>query len=49
MIPRKSVVSSIDCFQSELDLVDTWRVKNPQTRSYTWSKKSLVILCRLDF
>ena len=29
MIPRKSVVASIGCIQSELDLVDIWRVKNP--------------------
>ena len=49
MIPRKSVVNSIECLQSELDLVDIWRVKNPQTKSYTWSQKSPVILCRLDF
>ena len=49
MIPRKSVVSSLECLQSELELVDIWRVKNPQTRSYTWSQKSPVILCRLDF
>ena len=49
MIQRKSVVNSIECLQSELDLVDIWRVKNPQTKSYTWSQKSTVILCRLDF
>ena len=49
MIPRKSVVNSIECVQNELDLVDIWRVKNPETRSYTWSQKSPTILCRLDF
>jgi len=49
MIPRKSVVSSIECLQSELDSVDIWRGKNPQTSSYTWSQKSPVILCHLDF
>ena len=27
MIPRKSVVNSIECLQNELDLVDIWRVK----------------------
>jgi len=35
MIPRKSVVNSVECLQSELDLVDIWRVKNPQTKSCT--------------
>ena len=49
MIPRKSVVASISCIQSELDLVDIWRVKNPSTKSYTWSQKSPNIFCRLDY
>jgi len=37
-------VNSIECLQSELDLVDIWRVKNPQTKSYTWSQKPPIIL-----
>ena len=49
MIPRKSVVASIVCMQNELDLVDIWRVKNPVTKSYTWSQNSPMILCRLDY
>ena len=49
MILRKSVVASIDCIQSELDLVHIWRVKNPSTKSYTWSQKLLNIFCRLDY
>ena len=51
MIPRKSVVESIETLQNELDLVDIWRVKHPLTKSYTdtWSQKSPTILCRLDF
>ena len=44
MMPRKSAVNSIECLQSEVDLVDIWRVKNPQTKSFTWSQKSPVIL-----
>ena len=39
----------IDCIQSELDLVDIWRVKNPSTKSYTCSQKSPNIFCRLDY
>ena len=49
MIPRRSVVASIGCIQSELDLVDTWRLKNPSTKSYTWSRKSPNIFCPLDY
>ena len=40
IIPRKSVVASIGCIQSDLDLVDIWRVKNPSTKSCTSSQKS---------
>ena len=49
MIPRKSVVASIGCIQSDLDLVDIWRVKNPSSKSYTWNQKSPNIFCRLDY
>ena len=49
MIPRKAVIESIECLQDELDLVDIWRAKNPETKSYTWSKKSPAFFCRLDY
>ena len=48
LLPRKSVVGTIDCLCADLDLVDIWRVKNPSTKSYTWSQNSPMILCRLD-
>ena len=31
MIPRKSVVNSIECLKNDLDLVDIWRVKNQKS------------------
>ena len=49
LLPRKSVVASISCFQEDLDLVDIWRVKNPVSRSFTWSQNSPNIFCRLDY
>ena len=49
LLPRKSVVATIDCLCADLDLVDIWRVKNPSTKSYTWSQNSPMILCRLDY
>ena len=49
MIPRRAAVDSIESLQGELDLVDIWRIKNPQMNSYTWSQKSPTVLCRLDF
>ena len=49
IIQRKSVTACIDCLQSQLDLVDIWRIKNPDTRSFTWSQKSPRIFCHLDY
>ena len=49
LLPGKSVVASISCFQEDLDLVDIWRTKNPVTRSFTWSQNSPNIFCRLDY
>ena len=30
---RKTAFASIGCFQDEFDLVDIWRVKNPETKN----------------
>ena len=49
LLPRKSVVATIDWLCDDLDLVDIWRVKNPTTKSFTWSQNSPMILCRLDY
>ena len=35
IIQRKSVTACIDCLQNQLDLVDIWRIKNPDTRRFT--------------
>ena len=50
MIPRKAVIESIECLQEELDLVDIWRVKNPDIKSYTWRQNSpaAIDLCVSD-
>ena len=49
LIPRQHVINSIESIQSEFSLHDVWRVKNPNTRSFTWSKISPFIFCRLDY
>ena len=46
---RKSVISCVDDFKSKLDLVDIWRSKNPDAKSFTWSQKSSPVFCRLDY
>ena len=30
--PHKIAIASIECFQEEFDLVDIWRVKNPDIK-----------------
>lgn len=49
LIERKAVTSCIHCLKSEPDLVDIWRIKNPDSKSFTWSKKSRRTFCRLDY
>jgi len=35
LILRQAIINTIEMLQSELDLHDIWRVKNPTNRSYT--------------
>ena len=49
LIPRQHVINSIENIQNEFSLHDIWRIKNPNTRSYTWSKSCPFIFCRLDY
>ena len=43
LIPRQGVINTIESLQSELDLHDIWRVKNPTRRSFTWSQPERLI------
>ena len=49
LIPRQHVLNSIENVQNEFCLHDIWRIKNPNTRSFTWSKNHPFIFCRLDY
>jgi len=49
LIPRQHVINSIENIQNELSLHDIWRIENPNTRSYTWSKSAPFVFCRLDY
>ena len=48
LIPRQHVINSIENIQNEFSLQAIWRIKNPNTRSYTWSKSSPFIFGRPD-
>ena len=43
------MIDTIEELQSQLDLHDIWRIKNPTTRSYTWSQSEPQIFSRLDY
>ena len=43
--PRRTVSE----ISENLDLVDAWRLLNPDTCRYTWRKKQPEVHCRLDF
>ena len=49
LIPHQHLINSIENIQSEFNLHDIWRVKNPTNLSFTWSKTSPFIFCRLDY
>ena len=42
-------VKVIKDYMAELDLVDAWRLLNPDGRRYTWRRQKPEIHCRLDF
>ena len=44
-----SVISGVDDFKSKLGLVDIWRSKNTDAKSFTWGQKSPPVFCRLDY
>ena len=45
-VPLKIAIADIECFQEEFDLVDIWRVKNPEIKVLQSSPQ---IICRLDY
>ena len=49
MVPRKMVIDNIECLQNELDLVDIWRIKNPQLKVTPGAKNRHKFFCRLDY
>ena len=42
-------VKTLKDFCAQFDLLDAWRILNPDTRRYTWRRKRPEIHCRLDF
>jgi len=45
----KDSVKIIDQIRSSFDLIDIWRVRNPDVKRFSWRQKTPVIQRRLDF
>lgn len=48
-IEKKSSVKNIEEIKFSYDLIDIWRVRNPDKKQYTWRQKRPVVQRRLDF
>ena len=45
----KESVKKIQEIESEYDLIDIWRIRNPESKLFTWRQKRPLIQRRLDF
>ena len=45
----KESVKIIDQIRSSFDLVDIWRIRNPDVKRFSWRQKNPVVQRRLDF
>ena len=46
---HKKSLEVLNKFSEDLDLVDVWRVQNPESQRFTWRQRNREIHCRLDF
>ena len=46
---HKKSLDVISTFCESLDLIDAWRVLNPDSSRFTWRRKTPEVHCRLDF
>ena len=46
---RKDSGKIVEDMSAELDLVNTWRIRNPTVTRFTWPQKKPIIQRRLDY
>ena len=46
---NQNCADQIDLLMTKYNLNDSWRIKNPCTRRYTWRQSNPLIQCRLDY
>ena len=44
-----NVMNQVYIFLESCDLIDIWRLRNPNTRQFTWRQKTLLIQSHLDY
>ena len=48
-IESKPSVKKINEIMTAMDLIDIWRIRNPEKKQYTWTQKKPLIRRRLDY
>ena len=48
-ITHQNSLNTVQEFSENLDLVDVWRVLNPDVERFTWRQRQPTVQCRLDF
>ena len=46
---KREAISQLQTITLNFDLVNIWRVRNPTLRQFTWRRKTLLYMSRLDF
>ena len=46
---KKRSIECIDALITKFDLNDTWRIKHPDTKRFSWRQSNPLIQCRLDY
>ena len=47
--PKNKSISFMESFLDEFDLIDVWRVMNPNTQKFTWRTYSPLVQRRVDY
>lgn len=45
----KDACTKVENLCNNLDLIDIWRIRNPNIKHFSWRQKNPIIQCRLDF
>lgn len=46
---KKRSIECMDALIAKFDLNDTWRIKHPNTKRFSWRQSSPLVQCRLDY